>query len=338
MEKEPQGLITIGAISLHVTGPEVLHSDSSLHIQEGESLRLVCVADSNPPAVLSWETEEQLQLSTEELQIPRLELKDHGKYICRAQNNLGTQMVSVSLSVRSLLQLLAPSCSWEAEELHCSCSSRAWPAPSLRWRLGEGLLEGNSSNVSFTVTSSSIGPWANSNLSLSMDFSADHRLSCEAWNDNGVQSASILLLPGQEDAKDKPETSTGVVRGAIGGAGLMASLVLCFCLIFVLVKVFRKKSALKVACMEGNHPVESPVSTRNGSSMISLRYPNQGHLNASGSLNRKEQPPLSTVPHTLEDEPELHYASLSFQGLEARHPQNTETIKSDYVELKIHKC
>ncbi|OBS71597.1 hypothetical protein A6R68_13826, partial [Neotoma lepida] len=323
------------------TEPEVLHSGSYLHIQEGESLRLVCVADSNPPAILSWEhlTKKQIQLSTEELQLPRVDLDDHGKYICRAKNNLGAQVASVSLSVRSLLQLLAPSCSWEAEGLHCSCSSRAWPAPSVRWRLGEGLLEGNSSNVSFSVSSSSTGPWANSNLSLSMEFSAGHRLSCEAWNDNGVQSATILLLPGQEVTK---ETSTGMVQGAIGGAGLMALLAVCFCLIFFIVKVLRKRSTLKVASMEGNHPAKCPVSTINNSSMISssisVRYPDQGHLNASGSLNQKEEPPLSIVPHTLEDEPECHYASISFQGLKPRQPQNTETIKSDYTELKIYKC
>ncbi|XP_006986211.1 sialic acid-binding Ig-like lectin 5 [Peromyscus maniculatus bairdii] len=326
------------------TEPQVLHSGSSLHIQEGESLSLVCVADSNPPAVLSWErlTERPLQLSTEELQMPRVELEDHGKYVCRAQNNLGAQEASVNLSVRSLLQLLAPSCSWEAEGLHCSCSCRAWPTPSLRWRLGEGLLEGNSSNVSFRVTSSSTGPWANSNLSLSMEFSASHRLSCEAWNDNGVQSATILLLPGQEVTKDTSETSTGVVQGAIGGAGLMALLALCFCLIYFIMKFLRKKSALKVASVEDNHPAKSPGSIINGSSMtssrVSLRYPNQGHLNASGSPNQKEKPPLSAAPHTLEDEPELHYASLSFQGLAPRRPQNTEPIKSDYAELKLRKC
>ena len=94
-----------------------------------------------------------------------------------------------------LLQLLPPSCSWEAEGLHCSCSSRAWPAPSLRWWLGEGLLEGNSSKDSFQVTSSSSGPWTNSSLILSKEFSAGHRLRCEAWNDNEVQSATVLLLP-----------------------------------------------------------------------------------------------------------------------------------------------
>lgn len=97
----------------------------------------------------------------------------------------------------------SPSCSWEAEGLHCNCSSRAWPAPSLRWRLGEGVLEGNSSNGSFTVKSSSAGQWANSSLILSMEFSSNHRLSCEAWSDNRVQRATILLVSGPKVSQGK---------------------------------------------------------------------------------------------------------------------------------------
>ncbi|XP_049977219.1 sialic acid-binding Ig-like lectin 5 isoform X1 [Alexandromys fortis] len=325
----PQKL-TIRASRAENTEPETLHSGSSLHIQEGESLRLVCAADSNPPAMLKWEqqTQKHIQLSNEELWLPRVELEDHGKYVCGAQNSLGAQVASVSLIIRSFLQLLAPSCSWEAEGLHCSCSSRAWPAPSLRWWLGEGLLEGNSSNNSFQVTSSSSGPWANSSLILSKEFSAGHRLRCEAWNYNEVQSATVLLLPGQEVTKDKPEPSIGVLQGAVGGAGLMA---VCLCLIFFIVKLLRKKSALKVASIEGNPPAGSPVSSMISSGIL-------GHLNASESQNQKDRPPFATVLHTLADEPELHYASLSFHNLKPRQPQNTETIKSDYTEIKIRKC
>ncbi|XP_076788912.1 sialic acid-binding Ig-like lectin 5 isoform X2 [Arvicanthis niloticus] len=327
------------------TETKVLYNGASLQIQEGETLRLVCVADSNPSAMLRWEhqTQKHLQLSNpEELQLLRVELKDQGKYICQAQNSLGTQAVSVSLSIRSLLQLLGPSCSWEAQSLHCSCSSRAWPAPSLRWRLGEVLLVGNSTNASFTVTSSSTGPWANSSLSLSVEFSTDHRLSCEAWNDYEVQRANILLVPGQEVSQGKSETSRGMVLGAIWGAGLMALLAVCLCLIFIIVKVLRKKSALNVAGVEGSHLAKNPVSTINSASMISsnisLRYPIQDHLNESGSQTQKEQPPLATAPDNPKDEPELHYASLCFQGPRPQQPRNTEDIKSIYSEIKIHQC
>nr|AAI45988.1 Sialic acid binding Ig-like lectin 5 [Mus musculus] len=328
------------------TGTKVLQSGASLQIQEGESLSLVCMADSNPPAVLSWErpTQKPFQLSTPaELQLPRAELEDQGKYICQAQNSQGAQTASVSLSIRSLLQLLGPSCSFEGQGLHCSCSSRAWPAPSLRWRLGEGVLEGNSSNGSFTVKSSSAGQWANSSLILSMEFSSNHRLSCEAWSDNRVQRATILLVSGPKVSQaGKSETSRGTVLGAIWGAGLMALLAVCLCLIFFTVKVLRKKSALKVAATKGNHLAKNPASTINSASItssnIALGYPIQGHLNEPGSQTQKEQPPLATVPDTQKDEPELHYASLSFQGPMPPKPQNTEAMKSVYTEIKIHKC
>ncbi|KAK7805542.1 hypothetical protein U0070_023145 [Myodes glareolus] len=324
----PQKL-TIRASWGENTEPEILNNGSSLHIQEGESLRLVCAAESNPPANLSWEqlTQNHIQLSSEELQLPSVELEDHGIYICRAENRLGVQVASVSLLIRSPLQLLVPSCSWQAESLHCSCSSRAWPAPSLRWWLGEGLLEGNSSNVSFQVSSSSTGPWANSSLILSMEFSAGHRLRCEAWNDNEAQSATMLLLPSQEVTKDKPEPSAGVILWTMGGAGLMA---VCLCLAFFIVKLLRKKSALKVASIEGNPPAERPVSGMISSGIL-------GHLKAAGLQNQKDRPPLATVLRSPADEPELHYASLSFQYLRPRQPQNTESIKSDYTEIKIHK-
>ncbi|XP_052020610.1 LOW QUALITY PROTEIN: sialic acid-binding Ig-like lectin 5 [Apodemus sylvaticus] len=328
------------------TETEILQSGASLQIQEGESLRLLCAADSNPPAALTWKypTQKHLQLSTaEELQLPRVELEDQGKYICQAQNSLGIQSASVSLSVRSLLQLLGPSCSWEAQGLHCCCSCRAWPVPSLRWRLGEGLLEGNSSNASFTVTSSSTGPWANSSLSLSVEFSTDHRLSCEASNDYDAQRATILLVPGQEISQaGRSESSRKMFLGAIWGAGLVALLAVCACLVFFTVKVLRKKSALKVAGVEDNHLAKNPVSTINRASVISsnvsLTYPIQGHLNESGSQTQKEEPPLATAPDTPKDEPELYYASLYFQGPRPQQPQNTEDMKSVYTEIKIHKC
>lgn len=86
---------------------KVLQSGASLQIQEGESLRLVCVADSNPSAMLSWkrQTQKNFRLSKgDELQLPRVELEDQGKYICQAKNSLGTQTASVSLSIRSELE------------------------------------------------------------------------------------------------------------------------------------------------------------------------------------------------------------------------------------------
>ena len=205
----------------------------SVLISESQALQLLCVADSNPPAQLSWfrgspALEASPISSTGVLELQYLETAE-AELTCQAQNPLGSKNISLSLSVvcecgvpwgqeagvpgrggaplippispTAPPQLLGPSCSQEDEGLRCSCSSRARPAPSLRWRLGEGLLEGNFSNTSFEVSSSSAGPWANSSLSLHEGLSSGLSLSCEALNVHGARSGSVLQLPGQGSAE-----------------------------------------------------------------------------------------------------------------------------------------
>ncbi|XP_016072675.1 PREDICTED: sialic acid-binding Ig-like lectin 5, partial [Miniopterus natalensis] len=221
--------LTMGRSFRNVTAFEILQT-TSLSILEGEALHLRCVADSNPPAQLSWfQGSPALNAtpisSTEILELPRVGTAEEGEFTCQAQNRLGSQNVSLRLSVLYPSQLLGPSCSWDDQGLTCSCSSRAQPAPSLRWQLGEQLLEGNRSEASYTVTSRSAGPWANSSLSLSGGLSTGLRLSCEARNVHGTQSAAVLLLPG------KSVSQVGAVPAALGGAGATALLALCVCLI-----------------------------------------------------------------------------------------------------------
>ncbi|KAM8788809.1 LOW QUALITY PROTEIN: sialic acid-binding Ig-like lectin 5 [Rhynchonycteris naso] len=176
---------------------KILQTTSSLTILESEAVRLLYEADSNPPAELSWfRASPALNptpiSSTATLELPRMGTAEEGEFSCRAQHPLGSQTLSFSLSVL-YPSLLGQSCSWEDKGLHCSCSSRAQLAPSLRWRLGAGLLEGNPSNASYTVISRSAGPWANSSQSLSWELSADLRLT-ETSNVHGAHSAAVLLL------------------------------------------------------------------------------------------------------------------------------------------------
>ncbi|XP_029425277.1 sialic acid-binding Ig-like lectin 11 [Nannospalax galili] len=212
------------------TGLEILGNGSSLPVLEGQSLRLVCVSHSNPPASVSWawvtQTLSPVQLSDPGiLELPVVGREHEGHFTCAAQNPLGVQTISLSLSVHSPPQILEPSCSWEAEGLHCSCSCRAWPAPSLHWRMGEGLLAGNSSNASFTVTSSSRGPWANSSLSVYGGFSSDLRLSCDAQNDFGAEGhcpvdadSGVKTVRMAAAGKDKPAAFVPVCRGTLNAA------------------------------------------------------------------------------------------------------------------------
>ncbi|XP_019834314.2 sialic acid-binding Ig-like lectin 14 isoform X1 [Bos indicus] len=96
---------------------------TSLPILEGQFLRLVCVADSNPPATLSWLWEGKALSPSHRsapgvLEIPRVGVRDGGEVTCRAQHPLGSQQVSFSLSV----QKSPPPCSCETEEQQGS-----WP-------------------------------------------------------------------------------------------------------------------------------------------------------------------------------------------------------------------
>ncbi|XP_072824691.1 sialic acid-binding Ig-like lectin 11 [Vicugna pacos] len=307
----PQNL-SISVSRGNCTELKYLGNGSSLSVLEGESLRLVCVADSNPPATLSWAHGSRTLSPSQPsnpgvLLLPRVDSDHEGKFTCRAQHPRGSLGISLHLSVQNPPQLLGPSCSWEDQGLHCSCSSRAQPAPSLRWRLGEGLLEGTFSNASFKITSRLAGAWANSSLSLSEGLSSGLSLSCEALNVHGAQSATVLLLPG------KPQLWGGFVLGAVEGAGIAGLLSLCSCFILFMVMTFRKEAPGVAA--EVNAP-----STSQGHQYECLPGSTMGH------------------PHPVEEEQKLHYASLSFPRLRPREPQDQEaTSTTEYIELKICK-
>ncbi|KAM7059334.1 sialic acid-binding Ig-like lectin 11 [Molossus nigricans] len=302
--------------------PEFVGNGSSLPVREGDSLRLLCVADSNPPATLSW-AQGSRTLSPSQpwepgvLELPRVESGHEGEFTCRAQHPRGSLHGSLRLLVQNPPQLLGPSCSWEDQGLLCSCSSRAQPAPSVRWRLGEGLLEGNHSNASYTVTSRSAGPWANSSLSLSGELSAGLRISCEARNVHGAPSAAVLLLPG----KLVPRKT--VILGALGGAGVTGLLSLCLCFIFFIVKTCRK-DAPEAAAGEDAPSTLGPTSW--GS-----------HHECPPGSHLDHLPPAVAAP-ALGEDLELHYASLTFQGRRPWEPPDQEAASTtEYAEIKIRK-
>ncbi|XP_069407682.1 sialic acid-binding Ig-like lectin 14 isoform X9 [Ovis canadensis] len=110
-------------VLLNVSSLKILQNASSILISEGQALQLLCVADSNPPAQLSWfwgspALESTPISSTGVLEIPQVVARDGGEVTCRAQHPLGSQQVSFSLSV----QKGPPPCSSETEEQQGS-----WP-------------------------------------------------------------------------------------------------------------------------------------------------------------------------------------------------------------------
>ncbi|KAM9226255.1 sialic acid-binding Ig-like lectin 5 [Dugong dugon] len=319
----PQNL-TIKIFFQNGTVLKVMGNTIPLPILEGQSLRLVCVADSNPPEELSWfQGSRALNASpifnTSDLELSPVRIGNEGEFTCRAQNLLGSQNVSLGLSVLYPPQMLGSSCSWEAEGVHCSCFAQAWPAPFLHWWIGDRLVEGNSSNTSFSVTSSSIGPWTKSSLSLSMELTSVLRLCCEAWNDHGNQSVTVLLLPGKSASRAE------VALGALGGAGTMALLSLCLCLtFFCIVKARRKQAAERPRGMDNEDPVMGTVTWSCRQKPWPESTPDQQSHSGDTPPSREEQ--------------DLHYASLSFHRMKPQESKDEEaTSTTEYTEIKTSK-
>ncbi|XP_026304168.1 sialic acid-binding Ig-like lectin 10 isoform X2 [Piliocolobus tephrosceles] len=356
---DPPENLTVTVSQANRTVLENLGNGTSLPVLEGQSLRLVCVTHSSPPARLSWTQGGQTMGPSQSsdpgvLELPRIQVEQEGEFTCHAQHPLGSQHVSLSLSVHYPPQLLGPSCSWEAEGLHCSCSSQASPAPSLRWWLGEELLEGNSSQDSFEVTPSSVGPWANSSLSLHGGLSSGLRLSCEAWNVHGARSGSILQLPDK-----KGLISTAFSNGAFLGIGVTALLCLCLALIIMKILPKRQTQAETPRPRFSRHstildyinvvPKAGPLA-QNRNQKATPSSPSRtplppGAPSPESKKNQKKQhqlpsfpePKSSTqAPESQESQEELHYATLNFPAIRSRPeawmPKGTQ---EDYAEVKF---
>ncbi|XP_043454299.1 sialic acid-binding Ig-like lectin 10 isoform X2 [Prionailurus bengalensis] len=373
--------LRVMALQANRTVLENLGNGTSLPALEGQSLRLLCVAHSNPPAQLSWALRGQTLSPSQPadpgiLELPQIQTEHEGVLTCRAQNSLGSQHVSLLLSVVCPPRLLGPSCSWEGEALGCTCSARARPAPTLSWRLGEGLLEGNHSDASLTVTSSSEGPWANSSLSLRGPLGSGLRLSCEARNAHGEQSAAVLLLPDKK----------GLLSKALGGGiflGMGITTLLFLCLILV-TKTLRKKQAQAGTLAHTGTPAHAgappqagappkPKATRRSTILDYINVvPNPGPLarNRNRNQNRKAMPSspsqasppgalsqeckknqkeLHAAPHTCpgprsstqaseseSNQENLHYAALTFSGLRPWDTRESKDTGPEYEDIKFH--
>uniref|UniRef100_A0A8C9B0S3 Ig-like domain-containing protein n=1 Tax=Prolemur simus TaxID=1328070 RepID=A0A8C9B0S3_PROSS len=101
---DPPENLTVLVSQANRTVLETLGNDTSLLVLEGQSLRLVCVTLSNPPATLSWARGSQTLSPSQPsdpgvLELPRVQMEHEGEFTCHAQHPLGSRHVSLSLSV-----------------------------------------------------------------------------------------------------------------------------------------------------------------------------------------------------------------------------------------------
>ncbi|XP_055092220.1 sialic acid-binding Ig-like lectin 6 isoform X6 [Symphalangus syndactylus] len=96
--------VAISIFQGNSTAFKILQNTSSLPVLEGQALRLLCDADSNPPAHLSWfqgfpALNATPISNTGVLELPQVGSAEEGDFTCRAQHPLGSLQISLSLFV-----------------------------------------------------------------------------------------------------------------------------------------------------------------------------------------------------------------------------------------------
>nr|XP_011766145.1 sialic acid-binding Ig-like lectin 6 isoform X3 [Macaca nemestrina] len=97
--------VTVSIFQGNSTALKILQNTSSLPVLEGQALRLLCDADSNPPAHLSWfqgfpALNATPISNTGVLELSQVGSAEEGGFTCHAQHPLGSLQISLSLFVQ----------------------------------------------------------------------------------------------------------------------------------------------------------------------------------------------------------------------------------------------
>ncbi|XP_011766162.2 sialic acid-binding Ig-like lectin 10 isoform X4 [Macaca nemestrina] len=339
-----------------------------LEAQKGQFLRLLCAADSQPPATLSWVLQDRvLSLShpwgprTLGLELPGVKAGDSGRYTCRAENRLGSQQRALDLSVqyppenlrvmvsqanRTVLENLGNGTSLpvlEGQSLRLVCVTHSSPPARLSWTQG-GQTVGSSQPSDPGV------------LELPrVQVEQEGEFTCHAQHPLGSQHVSLSLSVHYK----KGLISTAFSNGTFLGIGITALLFLCLTLIIMKILPKRQTQAETPRPRFSRHstildyinvvPKAGPLA-QNRNQKATPSSPSRTPLppGAPSPESKKKQkkqhqlpsfpePKSSTqAPESQESQEELHYATLNFPGVrprpEAWMPKGTQ---ADYAEVKF---
>ncbi|XP_063168386.1 sialic acid-binding Ig-like lectin 10, partial [Candoia aspera] len=304
-----------------------LANTSLLLAQEGDSLRLFCTVDSNPPATTSWmKGGSRLQNPPDnQLELTNLTVEDEGAYACEAKNLLGFVQGIFQLSVAYAPKLSRSpqhntTCRYHNNGFLCSCSLHAQPPPHIEWEVdGERITE-KSSRRGNLVTQTLIRNEVTSTLNWTGSLDRAHNIICLGNNSYGIHTMQFLL----NDLGDPTsESSTGRSNTALFIAGLCGVLLGAgiFMLCLFLIRIYKQKEALSKA-----DPVEGTIfgighheRPKNPSQIYSNIFPRGPRLpqndqpKAAGESKSKPAQ-VSSIPSPRSAEPdELQYAALEFK-------------------------
>ncbi|XP_026546466.1 sialoadhesin, partial [Notechis scutatus] len=174
---------------------------SFLEIQKGQVAIILCTADSNPPSVLSLRHDDQVLASTISkvrgvpglklraasspnslrLEIRDVNLKDEGRYECRASNSLGQAQASFNLSVETIRLVIEPDPDvHEGQRVSLTCEDANFqPSALYTWyKDARWLAEGSATSFLLrAVTPQDMGSY-----------------SCQAQDERGIRMSPPVAL------------------------------------------------------------------------------------------------------------------------------------------------
>uniref|UniRef100_A0A3B5Q425 Ig-like domain-containing protein n=1 Tax=Xiphophorus maculatus TaxID=8083 RepID=A0A3B5Q425_XIPMA len=166
--------------------PPSVSVSPSAEVEEGSSVTLTCSSDANPAASYSWYKDSITSSPSKDSQLvfSSIQSSDSGRFICKAENQLGwkwSEFKLIDVKYPPLPPSVSVSPSAEVEEgssVTLTCSSDANPAASYSW-YKEDEESPKVSGQSFTIAD------------VRLEHSGNY--SCKAENIRGNQSSTVHL-------------------------------------------------------------------------------------------------------------------------------------------------
>ncbi|KFQ53340.1 Vascular cell adhesion protein 1, partial [Pelecanus crispus] len=195
MDFEPKERVTSQKLNTNF-GPQntVITASPGNSPMVGDSLKLTCVTESNPPPQIVWRkhlADESIQHLVEKnvLSIPRARFADSGLYICEVINLVTneTEKATVDIVIQdgpknTMISVIPAAAVKEGETVMMNCTSSGNPAPVISWK------KKNATGESEKIFQDAI-------LTLQNIQSQDLGLyECEAYNQFGKEEKAVELL------------------------------------------------------------------------------------------------------------------------------------------------
>ncbi|XP_069919033.1 sialic acid-binding Ig-like lectin 10 isoform X2 [Oryctolagus cuniculus] len=338
------------------SAPEPLAGVRLLEAPKGRSLRLLCAADSQPPATLTWLLGDRVLSrslpsgpTSLALELPGLEPADSGHYTCHAANGRGSQNRSLDLAVqyppesltvivsqgnRTVLENLGNGTALpvlEGQSLRLVCSTHSQPPAQLSWARGTQTLSRSQPSEPGVLELPRVQP------------EHEGALTCLAQNPLGSLRVFLSLSVQYEGL-----ASVAFSKGVYLGIGVTTLLFLC--LILIIVKMLRKKPAQPAVPRAKVSRSSTILDYINVVPKVRTQKAKPGSPSQpaapgahSPEPRRKQKGPHGPAPTAPPQAPrsecgqeELHYAALSFPGPRPWAASTSAETHVDYAEIKFH--